>query len=72
MSTLAIATAREVFDLLRDDLVAIEQELGRDAASGVSTITEIAEYLREGGGKRIRPRCCCSLRTCWATQGRAQ
>jgi octaprenyl-diphosphate synthase len=41
--------------LLRDDLVAIEQELGRDAASSVSTITEIAEYLREGGGKRIRP-----------------
>ncbi len=55
LSTLAIATAREVFDLLRDDLVAIEQELGRDAASSVSTITEIAEYLRGGGGKRIRP-----------------
>jgi octaprenyl-diphosphate synthase len=55
LSTLAIATAREVFDLLRDDLVAIEQELGRDSASSVSTITEIAEYLREGGGKRIRP-----------------
>ena len=47
--------AKEVFDLLREDLVAVEQELGRDAASGVSTITEIAEYLREGGGKRIRP-----------------
>ena len=55
MSTLTIATAREVFDLLREDLVAIEQELGRDAASSVSTITEIAEYLREGGGKRLRP-----------------
>src|ERR1700744_583393 len=55
LSTLAIATAREVFELLREDLVAIEQELGRDAASGVSTITEIAEYLRAGGGKRIRP-----------------
>jgi octaprenyl-diphosphate synthase len=55
LSTLAIATAREVFDLLRDDLVAIERELGRDAASSVSAITEIAEYLREGGGKRIRP-----------------
>jgi octaprenyl-diphosphate synthase len=52
---LAIATAREVFDLLREDLVAIEQELGRDSTSGVSTITEIAEYLRRGGGKRIRP-----------------
>jgi octaprenyl-diphosphate synthase len=55
LSTLAIGTAKEVFDLLRDDLVAIEQELGRDSASGVSTITEIAEYLRGGGGKRIRP-----------------
>ena len=55
MSTLAIATAREVFDLLQDDLAAIEQELGRDAASDVKTITEIAEYLRAGGGKRLRP-----------------
>ena len=55
MSTPTIATAREVFELLREDLVAVEQELGRDAASSVSTITEIAEYLREGGGKRIRP-----------------
>jgi octaprenyl-diphosphate synthase len=55
LSTLAIATAREVFDLLRDDLTAIELELGRDAVSTVSTITEIAEYLRAGGGKRIRP-----------------
>ena len=44
-----------MFELLREDLVAVEQELGRDAASSVSTITEIAEYLREGGGKRIRP-----------------
>ena len=55
LSTLTIATAREVFDLLREDLIAVEQELGRDAASSVSTVTEIAEYLREGGGKRIRP-----------------
>ncbi len=55
LSTSAIASAREVFELLHEDLVAVEQELGRDAASSVSTITEIAEYLREGGGKRIRP-----------------
>ncbi len=55
MSTLAIATAKEVFDLLRDDLRAIERELGRDAVSNVGAITEIADYLREGGGKRIRP-----------------
>lgn len=55
MSAQATLTTREVFDLLREDLVAVEQELCLDAASSVSTITEIAEYLREGGGKRIRP-----------------
>ncbi len=55
MSTQAIATAKEVFDLLRDDLVAIEKELVRDAVSSVSAITEISDYLREAGGKRIRP-----------------
>ncbi|MBB6142213.1 octaprenyl-diphosphate synthase [Silvibacterium bohemicum] len=55
MSTLAIATAKEVFDLLHDDLRAIEREFGGDTVSSVAAITEISEYLREGGGKRIRP-----------------
>ena len=55
MSTAAITTAKEVFDLLRDDLVAIEREFEHNSASDVDSITEIAGYLREGGGKRIRP-----------------
>lgn len=55
MSTLAIATAKELFDLLRDDLAAIERELGRDSVSNVSVITDIADYLRQSGGKRLRP-----------------
>jgi octaprenyl-diphosphate synthase len=55
VSTQAIATAKEVFDLLRDDLRAVERELARDSDSTVQAITEIAGYLREGGGKRIRP-----------------
>ncbi len=55
MSAPASVTAKEVFDLLRDDLLAIEREFERDAVSGVTVITEIGEYLREGGGKRIRP-----------------
>lgn len=38
-----------------DDLRAIEREFGRDAVSSVAAITEITGYLREGGGKRIRP-----------------
>src|SRR5438874_2434762 len=54
MSTATINGA-EVFELLRDDLAAIEREFGRDTVSGVSAITEIGEYLRGGGGKRLRP-----------------
>ena len=55
MSTLSIATAKEVFDLLRDDLAAIEQEFIQQSASEVDVITDIAQYLMAGGGKRIRP-----------------
>src|SRR5438552_5933822 len=54
MNTIAINGA-EVFELLRDDLAAIEREFGRDTVSNVQVITEIGEYLRGGGGKRIRP-----------------
>jgi octaprenyl-diphosphate synthase len=49
------STAKEVFDLLHDDLAAIEREFGRDTVSSVRAITEIGEYLRAGGGKRLRP-----------------
>jgi octaprenyl-diphosphate synthase len=55
VSTLSIATAAEVFDLLREDLAAIEQEFSKQSASNVAVITDIAEYLIAGGGKRIRP-----------------
>ena len=55
MSAPAIINGKEIFDLLRDDLVALESEFGRDTVSGVEAITEIGEYLRAGGGKRIRP-----------------
>jgi octaprenyl-diphosphate synthase len=49
------ATNGEVFEFLRDDLSAIEREFGRDTVSNVAAITDIGEYLRAGGGKRIRP-----------------
>src|SRR5438132_7810783 len=55
MSTSTVTNGREVFELLRDDLAAIEREFGRDTVSNVTAITEIGEYLRGGGGKRIRP-----------------
>jgi octaprenyl-diphosphate synthase len=52
---LALATGKQVFDLLRDDLEAIEREFGSYSVSNVQAITEIGEYLRQGGGKRLRP-----------------
>jgi octaprenyl-diphosphate synthase len=55
LSTPSVINGKEVFELLHDDLQAIEREFGRDTVSGVSAITEIGEYLRAGGGKRIRP-----------------
>jgi octaprenyl-diphosphate synthase len=55
LSAPAVINGKEVFDLLRDDLAALEDEFGHDTVSGVQAITEIGEYLRNGGGKRIRP-----------------
>ncbi|HXM66540.1 MAG TPA: polyprenyl synthetase family protein [Candidatus Acidoferrum sp.] len=55
MSSPAIIDGKEIFDLLHDDLAALEGEFGQDTVSDVKAITEIGEYLRAGGGKRIRP-----------------
>jgi octaprenyl-diphosphate synthase len=55
LSTPATISASEIFELLREDLAAIEREFGRDTVAGVEAITDIGEYLRNGGGKRIRP-----------------
>lgn len=55
MSAPATINGKEIFDLLRDELVQLETEFGRDTVSRVQAITEIGEYLRHGGGKRIRP-----------------
>jgi octaprenyl-diphosphate synthase len=55
LSAPATINGKEIFDLLRDDLVALESEFGQETVSGVEAITEIGQYLRAGGGKRIRP-----------------
>jgi len=55
LNTSLAIDGKEIFELLREDLSAIEREFGRDTVSRVEAITEIGEYLRGGGGKRIRP-----------------
>jgi octaprenyl-diphosphate synthase len=55
VSSISIATAAEVFDLLKGDLAAIEAEFARQSESPVAVVSDIATYLMAGGGKRIRP-----------------
>jgi octaprenyl-diphosphate synthase len=55
VSSISIATATEVFDLLREDLSAVEREFAIQSNSPVAVVTDIANYLIAGGGKRIRP-----------------
>ncbi len=50
-----LLTAREIFDLVRDDLAAVEQELSRQTAAAFEPVSEITSYLLGGGGKRLRP-----------------
>jgi octaprenyl-diphosphate synthase len=48
-------TSKEVFDLVRADLQKVEEEFCQESVSSVQPITEIGQYLRGGGGKRLRP-----------------
>jgi octaprenyl-diphosphate synthase len=52
---IALLTAREIFDLVRDDLVLVEDELTRQSAVAFEPVSEITSYLLGGGGKRLRP-----------------
>lgn len=45
----------EVFDLVRDDLARVEEELGRHSESAIEPVARVARYLQAGGGKRLRP-----------------
>ena len=55
MSATPTIDGKELFDLLHEELTALEGEFGQDTISNVQAITEIGEYLRNGGGKRLRP-----------------
>ncbi len=46
-----LLTAREIFDLVRDDLALVEQELSRQTAAAFEPVSEITSYLLGGGGK---------------------
>lgn len=45
----------EIFELVREDLVRVEGELGRHSDSAIEPVARVARYLQSGGGKRLRP-----------------
>ena len=51
----AVQTAKGIFDLVRDDLALVEREISDQNAGAIDPVIEITSYLREGGGKRMRP-----------------
>ncbi len=51
----ASVAARGILDLVEDDLREVEQAIGIEFVAPVEAITTIAQYLRAGGGKRLRP-----------------
>ena len=56
--TFAVQTAKGIkgiFDLIREDLALVEREIEAQNAGAIEPVVEISSYLREGGGKRLRP-----------------
>jgi octaprenyl-diphosphate synthase len=51
----AVQIAKGIFDLVRDDLALVEHEIAAQSGVAVEPLAEISSYLREGGGKRLRP-----------------
>jgi octaprenyl-diphosphate synthase len=50
-----ILTAREVFDLIQDDLARVEKKIGSESVASAEAVTAVGQYLQSAGGKRLRP-----------------
>lgn len=47
--------ARRIFNLISTELGLVEEEFERQARSNIQVIAYLGDYLRESGGKRVRP-----------------
>jgi octaprenyl-diphosphate synthase len=50
-----IFSTKEIFGLLKADLVEVEKEIGLESVASVEAVTTISLYLQSSGGKRLRP-----------------
>jgi octaprenyl-diphosphate synthase len=51
----SVADLKEIVALVEDELVKVEEVFAEQVLSEVKLVAEIARYIQEGGGKRIRP-----------------
>jgi len=51
----AVQIVKEIFELVREDLALVEREIAAQNDEAIAPVSEIASYLQEGGGKRLRP-----------------
>jgi octaprenyl-diphosphate synthase len=51
----SVAGLKEIVALVEDDLVRVEELFEQQVRSDVRLLAEIGGYVREGGGKRVRP-----------------
>jgi octaprenyl-diphosphate synthase len=51
----AVQAIKGIFDLVRDDLSLVEQEIAAQNGGAIEPVSEISGYLCAGGGKRLRP-----------------
>jgi octaprenyl-diphosphate synthase len=47
--------ARKIFNLIKSEMTLVEAEFERQASSNVQVINYLGDYLRQSGGKRVRP-----------------
>ncbi len=48
-------TAKRIFSVVATELAQVESEFERQARSNIQVISYLGDYLRESGGKRVRP-----------------
>ena len=48
-------TAREIFDLIQDEMDQVEKKITLESVASVDAVTAIGQYLQSAGGKRLRP-----------------
>ena len=50
-----ILTAKEIFELIHEEMEQVEKMLTAESVASVDCVTAIGQYLQSSGGKRLRP-----------------